>query len=228
MATLVHDDLDRRGARCVAAARPPGRAYGVPRPAAGDYLFARAFAELGETGDRARSRYARRRCALPRARRGDAARCRRTTRTRRVDAYIARCALKTAKLFEAACLLGRRRGAARRVRRHARDRVPDRRRHPRLRGPDAGDGQDRRHRSSRRHPDAAAAPCGAAGRVVRRALAGGPLDGALVHVAATDALARSRDVALDYAAGAPHLPRRPAAPRGARGADLRRRGPGGT
>jgi hypothetical protein len=37
---------------------------------------------------------------------------------------------------------------------------------------------------------------------VRRALAGGPLDGALVRVAATDALARSREAALDYAAQA--------------------------
>jgi geranylgeranyl pyrophosphate synthase len=34
---------------------------------------------------------------------------------------------------------------------------------------------------------------------VRRALAGGPLDGALVRVAATGALDRSREVALDYA-----------------------------
>jgi len=39
--------------------------------------------------------------------------------------------------------------------------------------------------------------------VVRRALAGGPLDdGALARVAATDALARSREAALDYAAKA--------------------------
>ena len=35
--------------------------------------------------------------------------------------------------------------------------------------------------------------------VVRAALAGGPLEGALVRVAATGALERSRDVALDYA-----------------------------
>ena len=35
-----------------------------------------------------------------------------------------------------------------------------------------------------------------------RALAGGPLDGALVRVAATDAIARSREAALDYAARA--------------------------
>jgi geranylgeranyl pyrophosphate synthase len=35
--------------------------------------------------------------------------------------------------------------------------------------------------------------------VVRQALEGGPLEGALVRVAATDALARSREIALDYA-----------------------------
>jgi hypothetical protein len=38
--------------------------------------------------------------------------------------------------------------------------------------------------------------------VVRRALAGGPLDGALVRVAGTDALIRSREAALGYAAKA--------------------------
>ena len=38
--------------------------------------------------------------------------------------------------------------------------------------------------------------------VVREALGGGSLDGALVRVAATDALERSRDAALDYAARA--------------------------
>ena len=38
--------------------------------------------------------------------------------------------------------------------------------------------------------------------VVRTALAGGPLDGALVRVAATGALERSREVALDYASSA--------------------------
>ena len=35
--------------------------------------------------------------------------------------------------------------------------------------------------------------------VVRAALAGGPLDGALVRVAGTGALERSRELALDYA-----------------------------
>ena len=38
--------------------------------------------------------------------------------------------------------------------------------------------------------------------LVRAALAGGPLDGALVRVATTDAIARSREAALDYAARA--------------------------
>jgi hypothetical protein len=38
--------------------------------------------------------------------------------------------------------------------------------------------------------------------LVRRALAGGPREGALVRVAATDAFARSRTVALDYVARA--------------------------
>jgi hypothetical protein len=38
--------------------------------------------------------------------------------------------------------------------------------------------------------------------VVRRALAGGPLDGALARVAATGALAVSREAALDYASRA--------------------------
>jgi hypothetical protein len=38
--------------------------------------------------------------------------------------------------------------------------------------------------------------------IVRAALAGGPLDGALARVATTDALERSREAALDYAAKA--------------------------
>ena len=41
--------------------------------------------------------------------------------------------------------------------------------------------------------------------VVRRALAGGPVDDALVRVASTGALERSRDVALDYARRAREL-----------------------
>ena len=41
--------------------------------------------------------------------------------------------------------------------------------------------------------------------VVRRALTGGPLEGALVRVAETSALGRSRALALDYARSAREL-----------------------
>ena len=44
--------------------------------------------------------------------------------------------------------------------------------------------------------------------VVRAALAGGPVEGALVRVAATGALERSREVALDYAESGAGEPRR--------------------
>ena len=83
-----------------------------------------------------------------------------------VEAYLERCALKTGKLFEAACLLGSGgdRGP-RRVRARARDRLPDRRRHPRLLGRDDRDRQDRRHRPARGDADAAADPRRARGRV---------------------------------------------------------------
>ena len=40
--------------------------------------------------------------------------------------------------------------------------------------------------------------------VVRAAIAGGPLEGVLIRVAASGALERSRDVALDYATRARH------------------------
>ena len=78
-----------------------------------------------------------------------------------IDAYLERCALKTGKLIEAACLLGSGGDESLgRVRRRARPRVPDRRRHPRLRRPDAGDGEDPRHRPPRgnAHDAAAASP----------------------------------------------------------------------
>jgi geranylgeranyl pyrophosphate synthase len=105
MATLVHDDvLDeaplRRGLPTVAASS--GRARAV---ATGDLLLARAFALLADAGDhRAIELLAEASVALAR---GELA--------QRQDAfnleigesrYLERCRLKTATLFECACLLG--------------------------------------------------------------------------------------------------------------------------
>ncbi len=106
MATLVHDDvLDaaplRRGLPTVAATSGRERAV-----ATGDLLFSRAFALLSEAGDaRSVSLLSDASVALAQ---GELA--------QRRDAfdlgvsekrYLARCRLKTGRLFECACLLGR-------------------------------------------------------------------------------------------------------------------------
>jgi geranylgeranyl pyrophosphate synthase len=106
MATLVHDDvLDaaplRRGRPTVAATSGRGRAV-----ATGDLLFSRAFALLAEAGDaRSVALLAAASVALAR---GELAQ-RRDAFDRGVDEerYLERCRLKTARLFECACLLGR-------------------------------------------------------------------------------------------------------------------------
>jgi geranylgeranyl pyrophosphate synthase len=106
MATLVHDDvLDeaplRRGNPTVAATSGRARAE-----ATGDLLFSRAFALLAEAGDsRSVALLADAAVALARgelAQRHDAF-------DLRIDEqrYLHRCRLKTARLFECACLLGR-------------------------------------------------------------------------------------------------------------------------
>jgi geranylgeranyl pyrophosphate synthase len=111
MATLVHDDvLDgaplRRGQPTVAARSGRERAV-----ATGDLLFSRAFAELGVAGgERQVELLSSASVALAL---GELA--------QRHDAYdtaitaercLERCALKTARLFACACLLGRARDAA--------------------------------------------------------------------------------------------------------------------
>jgi geranylgeranyl pyrophosphate synthase len=105
MATLVHDDvLDeaplRRGHPTVAASSGRDRAV-----AAGDLLFSRAFGLLASAGDaRAVALLADAAVALARgelAQRHDAFDLAITEQR-----YLERCRLKTARLFECACLLG--------------------------------------------------------------------------------------------------------------------------
>ena len=123
------------------AARRPGRVHGDGAAvAAGDYLFARAFAELAETGDaRAvgiladavpRARPRRGAAAAPAARPGhDRRGVPRALRAQDREALRGRVPARLAAI------------RARPLRPRARDRVPDRRRHPRLRGRHAETGK---------------------------------------------------------------------------------------
>jgi geranylgeranyl pyrophosphate synthase len=106
MATLVHDDvLDRaplrRGQPTVAARSGPAQAMAV-----GDLLFSRAFAELTEPGDEHRVQLlSSSSVALAM---GELAQRRDAFDTSiSAERYLERCRLKTARLFECACLLGR-------------------------------------------------------------------------------------------------------------------------
>ena len=164
MATLVHDDLVdgarmRRGVPSAWSVFGPRRAL-----SAGDYLFACAFAELAAAEDPRAVDDARRRAASPSraARRCSAGRRAPGDDDRRLPRAV-RPEDREALRGGVQPRLGRRPGP-RRLRPRARDRVPDRRRHPRLRRPDAGDGEDPRHRPARGDADDAAPSRGGAGR----------------------------------------------------------------
>ena len=105
MATLVHDDLVD-GARMRRGAPAAWSVFGADAAlAAGDYLFACAFGELAATGDSAAVGVLADACLC--LARGEALQRRQThDPDTAIDAYLERCALKTGKLFEAACLLG--------------------------------------------------------------------------------------------------------------------------
>ena len=200
MATLVHDDLIdgaeyRRGRRAAWAAYGPDAAR-----AAGDYLFARAFAELAATGDTvAVELLADATLCLAR---GEALQRRQTRDPETtVEDYLERCALKTGKLFEAACLLGAggrdpwlgefglALGIAFQITDDILDCTGEATETGKIAGVDLREGT----------PTLPLLLAAREDRVVYDALAGGPLDGALVRVAATGALERSRSMAADYA-----------------------------
>ena len=195
MATLVHDDLiDRAHFR-----RGKAAAWSVYGPdaarATGDYLFARAFAELTATGD-AEAVEILADATLCLARGEALQRTQTNDPSTTVDAYLERCALKTGKLFEAACRLGGGPGAyglALGVAFQIADDVLDCAgatiETGKIAGTDLRDGT----------PTLPLLLAAQEDELVREALAGGPLDGILVRVAATGALERSREVALDYA-----------------------------
>ena len=202
MATLVHDDLVdgarmRRGVPSAWSVFGPGAAL-----SAGDYLFACAFAELSAADDSQAVEILADAClALAR---GEAMQRRQTRRPETtIDDYLERCALKTGKLFEAACSLGsggdRELGAyglalgiAFQIADDILDCAGQTQETGKIPGTDLREGT----------PTMPLLLAAAQDDVVRSALAGGPLDGALVRVAGTDALERSREAALDYAAKA--------------------------
>src|SRR5215468_6831694 len=195
MATLVHDDLiDRAHFRRGKAAA--WSVYGADAArATGDYLFARAFAELSAAGDATAVQIlADATLALAR---GEALQRTQThDPSTTVDAYLERCALKTGALFEASCRLGGGSGAygvALGIAFQIADDVLDCSgatiETGKIAGTDLRDGTPTLPLLLAAQRDA----------VVRAALAGGPMDGALVRVAATGALEEAREVALDYA-----------------------------
>jgi len=195
MATLVHDDLiDRASIRRGRAAA--WTAFGADAArAAGDYVFARAFAELAAEGDLGHvATLASASLALAR---GEALqRKQRHDPDTTVDGYLERCTLKTGMLFEAACLLGggsgeygRLLGLSFQIVDDILDCSGDTIETGKIPGTDLRDGTPTLPLLLAAQQDA----------VVREALAGGPVEGVLVRVAATGALERSREVALDYA-----------------------------
>ena len=202
MATLVHDDLVD-GARLRRGLPAAWSVYGADAAkAAGDYLYARAFGVLVETGDEKAVRTLAD-AALCLARGEAMQQLQAHDPDTAIDAYLERCMLKTGKLIEAACLLGSdgdeslgQYGAALGLAFQIADDILDcagqTQETGKIPGTDLREGTPTMPLLFAAREDEA----------VRDALAGGPLDGVLLRVAATGAIEQSRDWALDYAARA--------------------------
>ena len=199
LATLMHDDLIdgaqlRRGRASAWSAHGPDAAR-----TAGDYLFARAFAELSATKD-ARAVAILANATLCLARGEAMQRRQRFDPDTSVDAYLERCTLKTGKLFEAACRLAGGPGAfglALGVAFQIADDILDCSgvtiETGKIAGTDLREGT----------PTLPLLLAAQRDEAVRAALGGGPqLDGALLRVASTGAIEESREVALAYARSA--------------------------
>ena len=195
LATLVHDDIVdgarvRRGRAAAWTEHGPEAAS-----ATGDYLFARAFAELSAAAVPSDVAVLAEAC-LALARGEAMQRRQRYDPDTSIEAYVERCALKTGKLFEAACALsggpgayGLNLGIAFQIADDILDCAGDSVETGKVPGTDLRDGT----------PTLPLILAAREDTVVRDAVSGGPLDGALVRVARTGALDRSRAIALDYA-----------------------------
>jgi geranylgeranyl pyrophosphate synthase len=200
LATLVHDDLVD-GARVRRGQPAAWATHGAHAAlATGDYLFSRAFAELSATGDAA-GVAALAEASLCLARGEALQRSQQHRPDTPLGAVLERYRLKTAKLFEVACLLGagprdhrlvafgEALGIAFQIADDILDCAGDTSETGKVAGSDLREGT----------PTVPLLLAAQADPLVHAALAGGPLDGALARVAETDALDQSRELALDYA-----------------------------
>jgi geranylgeranyl pyrophosphate synthase len=201
MASLVHDDLIDRAALRRGHATAWKTHGSVGARATGDYLFARAFSELAATGDAEGVRVlADAALSLVRGEALQHAQAHKPETT--VDEYIQRCTLKTADLFRAACLLaspdpvlgdfGVALGIAFQITDDILDCTGSTIETGKVAGNDLREGT----------PTLPLLLAARDDELVKAALAGGPLDGALIRVAQTGALEEARETALRYAAEA--------------------------
>jgi geranylgeranyl pyrophosphate synthase len=201
MASLVHDDLIDRAALRRGHATAWKTHGSVGARATGDYLFARAFSELASTGDgEGVQLLAAAALSLVRGEALQHAQAHKPETT--VEEYLHRCTLKTAELFRAACLLASRDpvlgefGLALGIAFQITDDILD------CSGSTIETGKVAGNDLREGTPTLPLLLAAQKDDVVREALAGGPLHGALIRVAQTGALEEAREVALRYAAKA--------------------------